>query len=106
MFALDPRHVVRVIKDIGNAFGIGPTGIAGGRTRILPLGMPKMLFSSMPKELAVSTTLNRLNPMRTSLMRVGEKVRSHPTTAFWLNATEFGPPIMKTFPGDGFVKFL
>jgi len=31
MFALDPRHVVRVIKDIGNAFGIGPTGIAGGR---------------------------------------------------------------------------
>ncbi len=54
---------------------------------MLPLGMPSWLLTSMPNVFALSTTLKRLNPNRTSFtIWEGENVRSHPTTAFWLKA--------------------
>ena len=73
---------------------------------MLPLGIPRKLFTFIPYVLAVSTTLKRLNPTRASFTMDGVMVLSHPTTAFWLNAVEFGPPIMYMLPPDGLVKSL
>ena len=42
--------------------------------------------------------------MRASLTIFEERTRSHPITALWLNESAFGPPIRKTFPGDGDVN--
>ena len=43
-----------------------------GRPGMLPFGIPRTLFSSIPNELAVSDTLKRLNPTLSSLTIVGE----------------------------------